>query len=80
MTVTPRYPADKYTYRVLWSDHRQYVGVCTEFPGLSYQAETHAAALDGIIARVRGELESKQEEGEELPVPMAIRRFDRRDR
>jgi hypothetical protein len=76
MTLTPLYAADKYTYRVLWSEeHQRYVGVCTEFPGLSCQAETPSAALAGISARVADELEGKWKAGEDPPVQIAIRRF-----
>jgi hypothetical protein len=74
--TTPLYPAEKYTYRVLWSEERQrYVGVCSEFPALSYEATTHAGALGGIIARVREELESKTLSKETPPVPTAIRQL-----
>lgn len=74
--MTPLYAAEKYTYRVLWSeDHQRYVGVCTELPALSYQSTTHAEALAGIIARVAGELEDRRRTGEDLPVPTAIQRF-----
>ena len=76
MTVTPRYSADKYTYRVLWSEEdRQYVGVCTEFPSLSHLADTHDAALDGVVALVKSVLADMHTSKEEPPVPLAIRRF-----
>lgn len=73
MTV-PLYPAEKYTYRVLWSEERQrYVGVCTEFSDLSYEAKTHVGALSGVIARVREELENRRRSGGVIPEPLAIR-------
>ena len=32
---------DRYSYRITWSeDDREYVGLCTEFPSLSWVAET----------------------------------------
>ncbi len=32
---------DRYTYRVTWSEEDQeYVGLCAEFPGLSWLEET----------------------------------------
>jgi len=39
---------DRYTYRVTWSeDDNEYVGLCTEFPSLSWLALTPEAALKG---------------------------------
>ena len=52
MRTTPLYPAEKYTYRVLWSaEDQQYVGRCTEFPDLCDWATTHDAALAGIVVK-----------------------------
>lgn len=40
---------DLYTYRVTWSDEdREYVGLCAEFPSLSWLADTQEEALRGI--------------------------------
>jgi predicted RNase H-like HicB family nuclease len=40
---------DHYTYRVTWSeDDNEYVGLCVEFPILSWLAKTPEAALKGI--------------------------------
>ena len=40
---------DRYTYRVTWSDDdNEYVGLCAEFPSLSWLASTPEAALKGI--------------------------------
>ena len=40
---------DRYTYRVTWSDDdNEYVGLCTEFPSLSWLAATPEAALKGV--------------------------------
>jgi hypothetical protein len=76
MTLTPIYSTDKYTYRVLWSeDHQRYVGVCSEFSGLSYEAKTHDDALTGIIARVTSEVANKRKAGEEVPVPISIQQL-----
>ena len=76
MPVTPLYSADKYTYRVLWSEeHQRYVGVCSEFSELRYEAQTHNEALTGIIARVTSEVERKRTAGEEVPRPLSIQQF-----
>lgn len=43
-----------YTYRIDWSEEdSEYVGLCTEFPSLSWLAETPQAALQGIKDLVR---------------------------
>ena len=40
---------DKYTYRITWSeDDNEYVGLCVEFPSLSWLAKTPENALSGI--------------------------------
>jgi len=45
---------DKYTYRVMWSEEDQeYVGLCSEFPSLSWLMPSLEAALKGIRALVK---------------------------
>ena len=45
---------DKYTYRVTWSEEDgEYVGLSTEFPSLSWLADTQEAALAGIRDTVK---------------------------
>jgi hypothetical protein len=40
---------DRYTYRVTWSEEdSEYVGLCAEFPSLSWLEGTPEAALRGI--------------------------------
>ena len=40
---------DRYTYRVTWAEEdEEYVGLCAEFPSLSWLAEEPEAALRGI--------------------------------
>ncbi|MFO8083428.1 MAG: ATP phosphoribosyltransferase regulatory subunit, partial [Desulfobacterales bacterium] len=40
---------DKYTYRVTWSEEdNEYIGLCAEFPSLSWLADTPEKALKGI--------------------------------
>ena len=41
--------ADHYTYRVTWSaEDDEFVGLCAEFPSLSWLAPTHEEAFAGI--------------------------------
>ena len=67
---------DPYTYRVTWSeDDHEYVGLCAEFPSLSWLAKTPEAALKGIrklVADVRKDL---RENGETIPEPIACKRY-----
>ena len=52
---------DYYTYRVTWSDEDQeHVGLCTEFPSLSWLATTPETALRGI-RKVVAEVVAKSE-------------------
>ncbi|MCK5540900.1 MAG: hypothetical protein KAI69_08210 [Deltaproteobacteria bacterium] len=40
---------DHYTYRVTWSEEdSEYVGLCAEFPSLSWLSKTPESALEGI--------------------------------
>lgn len=67
---------DRYTYRVTWSDEDQeYVGLCTEFPSLSWLADRPEAALKGIrklIAEVVADLKAQEEP---IPEPLAERDY-----
>ncbi len=72
------YTAEKYTYRLLWDEDRQrYLGVCTEFPDLKYEAASTNDALAGIQNRVAEEIESFTKQRKEVPEPLAIRRWGR---
>jgi predicted HicB family RNase H-like nuclease len=65
---------DHYTYRVTWSeDDNEYVGLCAEFPSLSWLARTPEAALKGIRKVVAGVVKDMQESGEPVPEPIASR-------
>ena len=67
---------DRYTYRVMWSeDDGDYVGLCAEFPSLSWLAPTPEAALKGIrkvVADVVADLETN---AEPVPDPISTRRY-----
>ena len=67
---------DHYTYRVTWSaEDREHVGLCAEFPSLSWLAKTPNAALQGIrrlVARVVADLKAT---GETIPPALAERHF-----
>jgi predicted HicB family RNase H-like nuclease len=67
---------DKYTYRVTWSEEDgQYIGLCAEFPSLSWLAGTPAAALAGIRKIVRQVVRDMKSSGEPIPEPLAIKNY-----
>jgi predicted RNase H-like HicB family nuclease len=53
--------SDSYSYNVIWSDEdNEYVGLCEEFPSLSWLAKTQEDALQGIkdvVADVLADME-----------------------
>ncbi len=67
---------DRYTYRVTWSDEdKEYVGLCAEFPSLSWLARTPEAALKGIRKVVADVVKDMQESGDPIPDPIASRHY-----
>jgi predicted RNase H-like HicB family nuclease len=63
---------DQYSYRVIWSDEDQeYVGLCAEFPSLSWLEPTEAEALAGIRRVVAECVADLIEDGEPVPTPIA---------
>lgn len=67
---------DHYTYRVTWSEEdKEYVGLCAEFPSLSWLAKTHEAALKGIRKVVAEVIEDLRKNKEEIPAPFANRHY-----
>ena len=67
---------DKYTYRVTWSeDDVEYVGLCAEFPSLSWLAQTPDAALKGVSTLVHEVVTDMVSNGEPIPEPIAVKHF-----
>lgn len=67
---------DHYTYRVTWSpEDNEHVGLCAEFPSLSWLAPTHAKALAGIQHMVRNSVAVMQTTGKTPPQPIADRTY-----
>jgi len=67
---------DRYTYRVTWSEEdEEYVGLCAEFPSLSWLAGTPEAALKGIRKVVADVINDMLESGEPIPDPFASRQY-----
>jgi len=68
--------SDHYTYRITWSDEDQeYVGLCAEFPGLSWLAVSPEAALRGVRRVVADVVEEMNASGEVVPEPLTSRKF-----
>ncbi|WP_255427235.1 hypothetical protein [Sphaerospermopsis sp. LEGE 00249] len=45
---------DHYTYKITWSsEDQEFVGLCAEFPSLSYLHENRNLALEGITNLVK---------------------------
>lgn len=67
---------DHYTYRVTWSpEDGEHVGLCAEFPSLSWLAETPEAALGGIRRMVAEAVADMQAGGEPIPEPLAEKHY-----
>ncbi len=67
---------DRYTYRVTWSmEDNEYVGLCVEFPGLSWLESEPEEALKGIrnvVAEIIGDMEAN---GETAPEPISVKKY-----
>ena len=67
---------DYYTYRITWSgEDGEYVGLCAEFPSLSWLAKTQEEALQGIRSMVAEVISDMQSNNEKVPQPLATRSF-----
>lgn len=68
--------ADHYTYRVTWSpEDGEHIGLCAEFPSLSWLARTPEAALKGIRKLVAEVVADMAASGELVPVPLAEKHY-----
>ena len=67
---------DHYTYRITWSEEDQeHVGLCVEFPSLSWLDENPEAALAGIRQVVADVVKDMKSNGEIPPEPLASKHF-----
>ena len=67
---------DRYSYRVTWSaEDGEYVGLCVEFPSLSWLAASPEDALRGIRRTVGQVVRDLKSTGEPIPEPMAAKRY-----
>jgi predicted HicB family RNase H-like nuclease len=69
-------PTRKYTFRVIWSDEDgEFVGLCAEFPSLSWLAPSQEAALQGIVRTVRSAVKDMLAAGDQVPPPLTDREY-----
>ena len=70
---------DHYTYRITWSvDDGEFVGLCAEFPSLSWLAPTPDEAFTGIRDLVADIISDMLSTNEKLPEPLADRTYSGR--
>jgi predicted HicB family RNase H-like nuclease len=67
---------DHYSYRVSWSpEDAEHVGLCTEFPSLSWLAGSPERALAGIRRVVGKAVADMRAAGEPIPEPLAEKHY-----
>lgn len=67
---------DQFTYRVTWSaEDNEHVGLCVEFPSLSWLARTPEEALAGIRKVVSAAVKDMEAAGEHIPTPLSVKHF-----
>lgn len=65
-----------YTYRVIWSaEDNEFVGLCAEFPSLSFLAETQSEALLGITSLVEDIVKDMEANEEYIPEPISEKQY-----
>ena len=68
--------SDKYAYRVLWSEEdEEFIGLCAEFPSLSWLAPSAEKALKGIRSVVKECVSDMSKNKEEIPLPLTTRKY-----
>ena len=65
-----------YTYRVFWSEEdEEFVGLCTEFPGLSWLDGDQQTAFSGIIQLVQTCISDMEANNEAPPTPLSKKQY-----
>ncbi len=66
----------KYSYRILWSEEDgEYVGLCAEFPSLSWLSKSQEAALRGIQKLVKDVIRDLKKSKEAIPEPLSLQNY-----
>ena len=67
---------DHYTYRITWSEEdKEYVGLCVEFPSLSWLDSSPETALKGIRSLVADIIADMRKNKETLPQPLSAKHY-----
>ncbi|MGI0481965.1 type II toxin-antitoxin system HicB family antitoxin [Geminocystis sp. CENA526] len=67
---------EHYSYRVIWSaEDQEFVGLCTEFPSLSYLDVDRINALEGITNLVKEVVADMEANGENIPEPISEKTY-----
>ncbi|WDD36862.1 type II toxin-antitoxin system HicB family antitoxin (plasmid) [Nostoc sp. UHCC 0926] len=67
---------EHYTYKVTWSEEDQeFVGLCAEFPSLSFLHENRPAVLEGITNLVQDVVIDMEANNEKIPEPIAEKNY-----
>ncbi len=67
---------DRYTYRVTWSEEdNEYVGLCAEFPSLSWLETSPEKALAGIRKVVKETVADLKKSRQSVPEPISTRAY-----
>lgn len=65
-----------YSYKLIWSaEDQEFVGLCAEFPSLSYLHEDRSTALEGITNLVKDIVIDMEKNGEKIPEPIAVKTY-----
>ncbi|MEL6490233.1 MAG: toxin-antitoxin system HicB family antitoxin [Cyanobacteria bacterium J06634_6] len=65
-----------YTYRVFWSEEdEEFVGLCAEFPGLSWLDESQSETLSGIVSLVQECVDDMAANNEAAPTPLSKKQY-----
>lgn len=67
---------DKYAYRIIWSEEDgEHIGLCAEFPSLSWLDKSADAAFHGIRKLVADVVADLKSHHEPIPEPLSSRNF-----
>ena len=68
--------SDLYSYRVMWSEEDgEFIGLCAEFPSLSWLAETKEVAIRGTTDLVSNVVSDMESSNETIPVPLSAKHY-----
>ena len=71
--------ASKYTYRITWSEEDgEFVGLCAEFPSLSWLDADQAKAFKGITDLVAETVQDMIKNHERIPLPLSEKKYSGR--